>query len=139
MFNRGNGSVSDKAEKLADDTGKSLEELGREVQHHAEHAKSDMVKTLYDAAKTLRKQTHEAGASRDVQHRADDVATGFEKAASYLKHNSYNEIGEDAVRTVKSYPVQTMAVVLVIGVIIGLLLRDSRPPLDRKYSKGIPY
>lgn len=126
MFNRGNGSVSDKAEKIADNAGKSLEELGREVQHHAENAKSDMVKTLYEAAKTLRKQTHDAGATPDVQRRADDVATGFEKAAGYLKHNSYNEIGEDAVKTVKNYPVQTLAVVLVIGVIIGLLLRGGK-------------
>ena len=51
---------------FADDATKSFEELGREVHHHAEHAKSDMVKTLYDAAKTLRKQARDTGAPHEV-------------------------------------------------------------------------
>jgi hypothetical protein len=125
MFNGHNGSLGEKAERLADDAGKNLGEMGREIHHHAENAKTDMVKNLYDAAKTLRKQARDAGASHDVQDRVDDVATGFEKAASYLKHNSYEDMGEDAVKTVKRYPMQAFAVVLVIGVIIGLLLRGS--------------
>lgn len=136
MFNRGNGSIGDKAEKIADDAAKNLEELGREVHHHAENAKSDMVKSLYDAAKTLRKQAREMDAPHEAQHRVDDVATGFEKAAGYLKHNSYSDMGEDAVKTVKSYPMQTLAIVLVIGVIIGLLLRGSGGSDDRPTTRN---
>src|SRR3954453_2685454 len=115
MFNHKQDTVSERAERIADDANKSFEELGREVHHHAEHAKSDMVKTLYDAAKTLRKQAREAGAHSDVVDHVDDVAQGFEKAASYLKHNSYSDMGEDAVHKAKAYPLQTMAIVLVIG------------------------
>ena len=125
MFNHKQDTVSDTAEKIADDAVKSFEELGREVHHHAENAKSDMVKTLYDTAKTLRKQARDAGAPHEVLGRVDDVATGFEKAAGYLKHNSYADIGEDAVHKAKANPIQTMAIVLVIGVIIGLLLRGG--------------
>jgi ElaB/YqjD/DUF883 family membrane-anchored ribosome-binding protein len=125
MFNHNHDTVNERAERIADDATKSFEELGREVNHHAEHAKSDMVKTLYDAAKTLRKQAREAGAHRDVVDHVDNVAEGFEKAASYLKHNSYGDIGEAAVHKAKSNPMQTMAIILVIGVIIGLLLRGS--------------
>src|SRR4051812_11467425 len=125
MFNHKQDTVSDAAERIADDATKSFEELGREVHHHAETAKTDMVKTLYDAAKTLRKQARDTGAPHEVVGRVDDVAVGFEKAASYLKRNSYGDISGDAVKTAKTYPVQTMAIILVIGVIIGLLLRGS--------------
>ena len=125
MFNHNHHSVNDQAEQIADEATKSFEELGREVHHHAETAKTDMVKTLYDAAKTLRKQARETGATHEVIDRVDDVATGFEKAAGYLKHNSYSDIGGDAVHKAKNNPMQTMAIFLVIGVIIGLLLRGS--------------
>lgn len=127
MFNghRGNGNVSEEVERRVDDASKTISELGREINHHAESAKSDMVKALYEAAKTLRKESRAAGAANDVQHRVDDVATSFEKAAGYLKRNSYREIGEDAVKTAKRNPMQTMAIIFIIGVVIGLLLRGN--------------
>ncbi len=125
MPNKNNDHVADKAEQLVDEAGKSIHELGREAHQKAETAKSDMVKTLYDTAKNLRKQARDAGASHEARERIDDVADGFEKAASYLKHNDYGDIGEDAVKTVQRYPLQVMAVILVIGVIIGLILRGS--------------
>ncbi len=125
MFNRNNDHVADKAEQLVDEANKSIHELGREAHQQAEAAKTEMVKTLYDTAKNLRKQAHDAGASHEARERIDSVANGFEKAASYLKHNDYGEIGEDAVKTVQRYPLQVMAIILVIGVIIGLILRGS--------------
>src|SRR5215475_3094523 len=124
MFN-GHNNVSDRAEKLADEAEKNLRDWGREAHQHADNAKSDMVKTLYDSAKNLRKEARDAGATDDVLHRVDDVATGFEKAATYLKRHSYEDMGEDAVKTVKRYPLQTMAILFVVGVVIGLLLRGD--------------
>jgi hypothetical protein len=131
MAGKANGNLADKAEQVAEETSKNAAEIGRELHHHAENAKSDMVKTLYEAAKMLRKQTREAGANKDVQERVDDMAAGFEKAAAYLKRSSYSDMGEDAVRTVKTYPLQTMAVIFVIGVFIGLLLRGGHSEDDR--------
>ncbi len=130
MFNRHNDNVSDKADQVVADATKNVQEIGRELHHHADNAKSDMVKTLYDAAMNLRKQARDAGASDEIADRVDDVAIGFEKAASYLKRNSFEDMGEDAVRTVKTYPMQTIAVIFVIGVVIGLLLRGSRSTRD---------
>ena len=118
-------AAGERAEKLADDASKNASEVGRELHQQADIAKSEMVKALYEAAKALRRETREAGVPDEVQGRVDDVAKGFEKAAGYLKSNSYGEIGEDAVRTVKRYPTQTMAILFVVGVIIGLLLRGS--------------
>ncbi|MFN8451635.1 MAG: hypothetical protein U0521_24360 [Anaerolineae bacterium] len=126
MVAKDNDTLNDKAEQVAEDATKTVAELGRELHHHADNVKSDMVKTLYEAAKTLRKESREAGAGEEVQERLDDVATGFEKAAGYLKRNSYSDIGEDAVRTAKNNPMQTMALIFIIGVVIGLLLRGNR-------------
>lgn len=126
----GNGK-HDEAEKVVDDAARSASEVGRELHHHAENAKSEMVKALYEAAKTLRRESREAGAGDEVQARIDDLAKGFEKAAGYLKRNSYGEIGEDAAQHVRRNPAQSLAVVFVIGVIIGLLLRGSSPRNDR--------
>jgi ElaB/YqjD/DUF883 family membrane-anchored ribosome-binding protein len=133
MFNgnKGNSHTSEEVERLADDASKTISELGREINHHAESAKTDMVKALYDAAKMLRKESRAAGAANDVQHRVDDVATSFEKAAGYLKRNSYREIGDDAVKTARRNPMQTMAIIFIIGVVIGLLLRGDDSADDR--------
>jgi hypothetical protein len=140
MAGKGNGNFSGAAEQVIKEANKNVAELGRELHHHAENTKSDMVKTLYEAAKTLRKQTREAGASRDVLESVDNLATGFEKAAAYLKRNSYSDMGEDAVRTVKTYPLQTMTVIFIVGVVIGLLLRggrsDERRADTREYRNG---
>lgn len=126
-----NGNGKHDAEKIVDDVSKSVSELGREIHHHAESTKTDMVKALYEAAKTLRRETREAGAESNVQHRVDDVATSFEKAAGYLKRNSVSDIGEDAVKTAKRNPTQTMAILFIIGVVIGLLLRGGNSNDDR--------
>lgn len=124
-------TVTEAAEHIAEEASKSAAELARELHHHAENAKSDMVRALYDAAKALRRQSREAGANEEIQERLDNVATGFEKAAGYLKRNSYSDIGEDAVRTAKNNPMQTMALIFIIGVVIGLLLRGNRSGGER--------
>ncbi len=123
MFNkRTNG-----AEHVAEEVSKNANEFAREVRHNADEAKTNMVKTLYDAAKSMRREARDAGAADEVLDRVDDVAKGFEKAAGYLKKHSYEDMGEGAVKTVRTYPMQTLAIVLIIGVIIGLLLRgDSK-------------
>jgi hypothetical protein len=133
MANQKNGTPGDQAEKIAEAAGKTLEEIGREAYHQADNAKTEMVKNLYDAAKNMRQQAREAGLNDDVLDRVDDVAGGLEKAASYLKNNSYEDMGQDAIKTVKTYPLQIMAVMVVIGIVIGLLMRGSSS--NRPYSK----
>ena len=126
MFNRRNDTLNDKTEAVVDEVTKNVQDLGREAYHQAESAKSDMVKTLYDAAKSMRKQARDAGATHETLHHVDDVAEGFEKAAGYLKNHSYRDMGEDAAQTVKRYPMQTLAVLFIVGVIVGLILRGSQ-------------
>ena len=132
MFNRKTNGT----EQVLHDVSRSANEFAREVRHGADEAKSNMVKTLYDAAKTMRREARDAGASGDVLHRVDDVAHGFERAATYLKRHSYEDMGEGAVKTVRTYPMQTLAIVLIIGVIIGLLMRDNGPSYDEIVDKA---
>ncbi|MBE2267844.1 MAG: hypothetical protein IAE80_06400 [Anaerolinea sp.] len=123
-----NDTIQDKAEDFLEDAGKSISEFGREARHKADGAKKDMVKTLYSAAHTIRKEAREANASKDVREHADGVAKGFERAAHYLKKNSYEDIGDDVVEGVRANPWRTLAIIFIVGLVIGLLLRGGDQP-----------
>jgi ElaB/YqjD/DUF883 family membrane-anchored ribosome-binding protein len=120
-------TLPERAEELLEEAGKSLHELGREARHRADDAKVDMVKTLFNAAATLRKEAREAGATRDVRDQVDNVAKGFERAGTYLKRHSYEDIGEDVVEGVKTNPWRLLAVIFVVGLVIGLIMRGNQP------------
>ncbi len=120
-----NDTIQDKAEDILDDAGKTINEFGREARHKAEGAKKDMVKTLHSAAHTIRKEARDANTSRDVRDHADNVAKGFERAASYLNKHSYEDISEDVTEGVKANPWRTLAIIFVIGLIVGLILRGD--------------
>lgn len=124
-------TLTDKAEDLIQDAGKSLSELGREAQGRAKDVKKDMVKTLHTAAHTMRKEARDAGASKDVRRQVDSVAKSFDRAAHYLNKHSYEDIGEDVVSGVRSNPWRLLAVIFVIGLVIGLLMRDNGGQDDR--------
>lgn len=136
---RRSDTFQDRAEDFFDDAGKNISEFGREARHRADSAKKDMVKTLHSAAHTIRKEARDAHVSRDVRDHADNVARGFEKAARYLNKHSYEDISDDITEGVKANPWRALAVIFVIGLIIGLILRgdndrpQSAPPMD--YSR----
>jgi ElaB/YqjD/DUF883 family membrane-anchored ribosome-binding protein len=123
-----NDTIQDKAEDILDDAGKSISEFGREARHKADGAKKDMVKTLHSAAHTIRKEARDAQVSSDVRDHADNVAKGFERAARYLNKHSYEDIGEDVTEGVKANPWRTLAIIFVIGLIVGLILRGDDKP-----------
>lgn len=120
-----NDTFQDKAEDILEDAGKSLNEFGREARHKADGAKKDMVKTLYSAAHTIRKEARDAHVSKDVRGHADSVAKNFERAAHYLNKRSYTDIGDDVTEGVKANPWRTLAIIFVVGLIIGLILRGD--------------
>ncbi len=123
-----NDTIQDKAEDFLDDAGKSISELGREARKTAHDAKKDMVKTLHTAAHTIRKEAREANASKEIREQADSVAEGFERAAHYLKKHSYEDIGEDVVEGVRANPWRTLAIIFIVGLVIGLILRGGDQP-----------
>lgn len=100
-------------------------ELAREVRQKADDARKSMVKTLNDSALNLRQQTREAGANEEVVKAVDDIAKGFERAAVYLNTHSVDDIRKDAEKTVKQNSTLILAIVLIVGVVIGLILRGG--------------
>ena len=120
-----NDTIQDKAEDFLEDAGKSINEFRREARHKADSAKKDMVKTLHGAAHTIRKEARDAKVSREVRDHADGVAKGFERAAHYLNKHSYADISEDVTDGVKSNPWRMLALIFVVGLIVGLLLRGD--------------
>ncbi|GEM_PF-1229468 len=102
-----------------------VNEVAREIRQAAEQARLSMVKTLNDSALTLRKQTRAAGADAEVIKAVDEVAHGFEKAAVYLHGHNVDEIRKDAQKTVEENSTWIIIAVLIVGVILGLLLRGG--------------
>jgi ElaB/YqjD/DUF883 family membrane-anchored ribosome-binding protein len=118
-------TISDRAEQFAEDAGESLREFGRLAYHRADDVKKEATKLLYGAADTIRREAREAGANREMRRNADEVAKGLERAAHYLKKRSYEDMGKDMTKNVSRNPWQTVAIVFVVGLVIGLLLRGE--------------
>jgi ElaB/YqjD/DUF883 family membrane-anchored ribosome-binding protein len=126
MFGNGkNHDVQDRAEQIRSEAEDSLHDLSRNARQSAEDVKKEAVRLLNNAADTIRRESRERGASHDVRDSADEVAHGLERAAHYLKRNSYEDIGQDVSKTVQRNPWRTVGIIFVVGVIIGLMLRGG--------------
>ncbi len=101
----------------------NVEEVRREFRQRADGVRKDVVKQLHDAAAKLRSDARDDDTQHDVQQTADRVAAGLERAANYLNSRPVEQFGEDAKQVVKENPWKTVAVIFVIGLLIGLLLR----------------
>ncbi|MDX2139972.1 MAG: hypothetical protein SF123_17935 [Chloroflexota bacterium] len=119
-----------KLEALKDDAAQELREFGREVRHKANDAKKDVVSKLYDAAEGIRREVRESKASKDARHSADSVARQLEKAAHYINRHSFEDMGEDVEKIVRRPPVRIVLIALVVGLVIGLIMRNSNRKLE---------
>lgn len=141
MMNRNGKPVKDQLEGMAEnamddvkdfaeDAGRAMREAGRDARKGADDMKKDFVSQLNNAAKNIRKEARERGVEGDAFNHVDNMAKGMEKAAQYLHWNSYEDIGDDiekkAKKVVKNNPTQLMAVVLLVGIVVGLILRGNK-------------
>ena len=126
MFgNHKKDDVNEQAERIADEAAQNLREMGRGAREHAEDVKTEAVRLLNDAADAIRKEARKAGARGELRGGADDVAHGLERAAHYLKHNSFEDMGADVTRSAKANPWRVAAIVFFVGLVIGLLMRGD--------------
>jgi ElaB/YqjD/DUF883 family membrane-anchored ribosome-binding protein len=135
----GNGKQKDmqsRAEDIAADAADSLRDLGRSAQSSASDVKKQAVKLLNDAADTIRHEARGRGASKDIVSGADDVARGLERAAHYLKRHSFDDMGEDVTRTVQRNPWRTMAILFVVGVVVGMMLRGGNERVEYRVIRN---
>lgn len=132
MFgNRKNDDMQDRAEQIANDAADSLRELGRTARGTADDVKKEAVKLLNTAAETIRKEARHAGASHEIRGGADDIAQGLERAAHYLKRNSFEDMGDDMASEVRRNPWRAVGMVFVVGLVIGMLLRGGDDEAER--------
>jgi ElaB/YqjD/DUF883 family membrane-anchored ribosome-binding protein len=135
----GNGKQKDmqaRAEEIAAEAADSVRDLGRNARSTADDVKKEAVRLLNNAADTIRHEARERGASRDVRGGADDVAKSLERAAHYLKRHSFEDMGEDVTRSVQRNPWRIMAILFVLGVIVGLVLRGDNEKVEYRVIRN---
>jgi ElaB/YqjD/DUF883 family membrane-anchored ribosome-binding protein len=137
----GNGKHTDiqgRAEDIASEAADSLRDLGRNARGTAEDVKKQAVKLLNTAADTIRKESRQAGAKGEVRDSVDNIASGLEHAAHYLRKHSYEDMSEDMTKSVQRNPWRTVAIIFVVGIIIGMMLRGENTEeyqYDMEYRK----
>jgi ElaB/YqjD/DUF883 family membrane-anchored ribosome-binding protein len=135
----GNGKQKDlqaRAEDIAADAADSLRDLGRNAHSSADDVKKQAVRLLNEAADSIRHEARQRGASKDVRGGADDVARGLERAAHYLKRNSYEDMGEDMTKSVQRNPWRMLGIIFVVGVIVGLILRGDNEKVEYRVIRN---
>lgn len=115
--------VKEQAEKLQIEAAEELKELGRELRTRAEAAREEVVKQLHNVAASMRKEVRDRKADPNLKANVDRMASGLEKAATYLNSRNLDQIGEDATKVVRTNPWRTLAVIFIVGLIIGVFLR----------------
>jgi ElaB/YqjD/DUF883 family membrane-anchored ribosome-binding protein len=122
--------VDDRLDEAAVRIAKAASEWGRDARKRAEDLKTDVAKQLTGAAETLRREARDAKADTEALKHVDATAQHLEKAAVYLKNNSFEQMASTATKQVQQSnaenPWRNLLIVLVIGIIIGLLLRGGR-------------
>ncbi len=124
----GVNDLRDEAARRVDEVSAEISELGRELRQTADEARKGMIRALNEGALNLRQGAREAGAPKEVVGAVDDVAKGFERAANYLNAHTVDEIRKDAEDTIRQNSTTLLVIMLIVGVVIGLLLRGG----DRK-------
>jgi ElaB/YqjD/DUF883 family membrane-anchored ribosome-binding protein len=100
-----------------------LQEMGREIREKADDVREEVVRQLHNAAETIRKEVREAKVDGDLVNKADGIATGLEKAANYLNSRTVDELGGEAVEIVRKNPWRNLAIIFIVGLVIGIFLR----------------
>jgi ElaB/YqjD/DUF883 family membrane-anchored ribosome-binding protein len=119
-----NGAAT-QAEDVQQEVKEELKEVGREVRKRANDVKDEVVKQLFGAAETIRKEAKEAHLEGEGKSAAYDVAKGLEKAANYLNSRSVEKMGDDATRVVRRNPMRAVMVALIVGLLLGIMLKGG--------------
>jgi len=115
--------VRAQAEEAARRAESELKELRRELRKRAEGVRIEVVKQLHKAAETLRREVRDRKADEEAIANADKLAKGLEKAANYLNTHNIDQMGEEATRAVRNNPWRSVAMVFIVGLLVGLFLR----------------
>jgi ElaB/YqjD/DUF883 family membrane-anchored ribosome-binding protein len=128
-------NVSDKAKDAVDRASEGLKhtaaqantqihQISTEMRERAYSVKGNASQSLRQAAQNLREQVR-TGEGQPVQQ-AESLAMQLDKMAGYLDDNSFEEIQEDAKRTIQKNPWQSVGAAAVVGFIFARLFGGRR-------------
>lgn len=116
---------AEKAEEVISDVKQELFDFKREAYQRAEEVRKEAAKQLNVAAETIRREVRDNKADNEAIKRADEIAVRLEKTAHYLNTHSVDQMGEEATRIVTRNPWRAVIVSVVVGFLLGLMLRDK--------------
>lgn len=102
------------------------QEIGRQLRQQADHARSEVVAQLQNAAATIRKEASTTSLQEDEQRAVEGIATGLERAASYLNSRSLDQMGNDATAALRKRPLRAVVIALIVGIVLGWLFSQVR-------------
>ncbi len=117
-------TVQSKVESVANEASENISEFLRNIRKTGDSAKKDALKNLNETAAAMRKQAREVSDDVDLRKQVDEVAQNLERTAMRLSKEA-DTVSQDAIKAVKSNPLRSVAIVFVIGLVVGLLLRDN--------------
>lgn len=118
-------TAEDQLEDVREEIEERVNDIKREVRTRAEDAKRDAAKQLNAVAARIRKEVREDDSKAEDIERADELARNLEKAAYYLNTRSLNEMGQEATQVVTRNPWRNLMVALIVGFILGLIVRGG--------------
>jgi len=95
----------------------NVKDLGNEAGSKMAAGKNKVADTLHSTADSLRNRAGEgSGKLRSV---ANKTADGLTRVANYTRSHDFNDVWGDISAVVRSRPVESIAVALVLGVMVG--------------------
>jgi ElaB/YqjD/DUF883 family membrane-anchored ribosome-binding protein len=128
--------VGTEAQKAAENVQQSVAQAGAEALRGVSDASRNMREAAYgvkesasnsllSTAENIRREAVKGG-NEEVIRQAHKLARSMEKAAVYLDSHTFDQIGVDAAETVRENPWQSLGIVFIIGLLLGLLAGNNR-------------
>jgi ElaB/YqjD/DUF883 family membrane-anchored ribosome-binding protein len=113
------------AEDKVQQTVANAAEARRAMRETAYTVKETASDSLLTAAENIRREALKSG-SDDVVRQAHQLARSMEKAALYLDSHTFEQISTDATEVVKANPWESLGVVFILGLVLGMLFGGNR-------------
>jgi ElaB/YqjD/DUF883 family membrane-anchored ribosome-binding protein len=118
-------TVQQVANQVSAEAAKAISEARHAMRESATIAKEKASDSLLSAADAIRNEAikHE---NEELQHQAQTLARGMEKTALYLDSRTLDQMSSDATEVVKQNIWQTLGVVFLLGLLLGLVFGGGR-------------
>jgi len=118
-------AVQQVASQVSAEAAKAIADARRLMRENATIAKEKASDSLLTAADAIRNEAikHE---NEELQHQAQTLARGMEKTALYLDSRTLDQMSSDATEVVKQNMWQTLGVVFLLGLLLGLVFGGGR-------------